>query len=94
MEVEGILEIFGRSIEKFRVIHEFCNGDGDSKTFNKIQESKQYREITVKKKECVLHVKNAYPEEERMLDKILQNERGCKKHQNKKLQNKQLLKKK
>jgi len=57
MEVEGMLEVFGRSREKRGVMYKDYIGDGDSKVFKKIQESKPYGDdVEVNKLECVLHV--------------------------------------
>jgi len=58
MEVDGVIEMFKRSIEKFKVKFKNYIGDGDAKTFKNLQESAPYgKECVVTKKECVLHVK-------------------------------------
>jgi len=58
MEVDGVIEMFKRSIEKFKVKFKNYIGDGDAKTFKNLQESAPYdKECVVIKKECVLHVK-------------------------------------
>lgn len=58
MEVEGVKEMFTRSVEQYGVMYEFYIGDGDTKTFKELSDLKPYGdELQVKKKECVLHVK-------------------------------------
>lgn len=58
MEVDGIIEIFKRSEEVHRAKYGFYIGDGDTKTFKMLLEAKPYGDnLTVKKKECILHVK-------------------------------------
>lgn len=58
MEVDGVCEMFVRSPEKFGVRYGYYIGDGDSKTFKMLLNVMPYGEdFTVKKKECVLHVK-------------------------------------
>ena len=58
MEVEGVKEMFSRSIEKYNLMYEHYIGDGDTKTFKQLVGSKPYGDdVIVKKKECVLHVK-------------------------------------
>lgn len=58
MEVDGIIEIFKRSEELHNAKYGFYIGDGDTKTFKMLLEAKPYGDdLTVKKKECVLHVK-------------------------------------
>lgn len=57
MEVDGIVEMFLRSLEKFSVKYGFYIGDGDSKTFKTLLNVYPYGEdFVVKKLECVLHV--------------------------------------
>lgn len=58
MEVEGVKELFERSIEQYDVKYEYYIGDGDTKTFKHLIDSKPYGDdVIVKKKECCLHVK-------------------------------------
>nr|XP_032514623.1 uncharacterized protein LOC116768095 [Danaus plexippus plexippus] len=57
MEVDSIVEMFSRSIEKFGVMYSNYIGDGDTKTFLGILNSDPYGdECTVTKNECVGHV--------------------------------------
>ena len=57
MEVDSMLEMFSRSIEKFGVMYSNYIGDGDSKTFLGILNSDPYGDkCTVTKNECVGHV--------------------------------------
>ena len=55
MEVEGAKTIFGRSIEKNGLRYAEYFGDGDSKGYMEVKNT--YEGITVKKQECVGHVK-------------------------------------
>ena len=58
MEVDGVLEMFKRSLEYFGVKFVKYIGDGDSKTHKKLVDGKPYDgEPDVEKQECVLHVK-------------------------------------
>ena len=58
MEVDGVLEMFKRSLEYFGVKSVKYIGDGDSKTHKKLVDGKPYDgEPDVEKQECVLHVK-------------------------------------
>ncbi|XP_067210342.1 uncharacterized protein [Linepithema humile] len=56
MEVDGILDIFKRSIKQYAV--KFINyiGDGDSKTYKGLVDGNPYEGITINKKECIGHV--------------------------------------
>ena len=57
IEVDSVLEMFSRSIEKFGVMYSNYIGDGDSKTFFDILNSDPYGDkCTVIKNECVGHV--------------------------------------
>ena len=57
IEVEGVEEMFLRSVEQYGVMYEYYIGDGDSKTFKRLEETEPYGEaLKVKKKACVLHV--------------------------------------
>lgn len=56
MEVQGVLEIFKRSIDLHRVKYAYYIGDGDSKTFTNLLSSNPYVDFVVQKLECVLHV--------------------------------------
>jgi len=58
MEVDGIIEIFKRSVPQFDVKYKRYIGDGDSKTFTNLLQADPYDgNPKVEKKECVLHVK-------------------------------------
>lgn len=56
MEVDGIKEMFQRSIATYNVKYSHYIGDGDSKTFKGILDLNPY-DVKVTKLECVLHVK-------------------------------------
>lgn len=58
MEVNGIIEMFKRSVALFKVYYEYYIGDGDTKTFKSLLDVEPYGgTVSVKKLECVLHVK-------------------------------------
>ena len=57
IEVEGVEEMFLRSMKQYGVMYEYYIGDGDSKTFKRLEEIKPYGEVLeVNKKACALHV--------------------------------------
>ena len=57
MEVDSVAEMFATSQEKFGVKYSNYIGDGDSKTFKAILNSKPYGdELTVVKSKCIGHV--------------------------------------
>ncbi|XP_046737741.1 uncharacterized protein LOC124406385 [Diprion similis] len=56
MEVDSIIEIFKRSIEKYNVLYSYYIGDGDSKTYTGLVNSHPYDDVEVIKKECIGHV--------------------------------------
>ena len=57
MEVDAVVEMFGRSVQKHGVKYEKYIGDGDSKTFKGILDINPYDDDpVVEKKECVGHV--------------------------------------
>ena len=57
IEVDSVAEMFATSQEKFGVKYSNYIGDGDSKTFKAILDSKPYGdELTVVKSECIGHV--------------------------------------
>lgn len=56
MEVDGMIEMFQRSLELHNVKYSQYVGDGDSKTFKGILDAKPYEDIDVRKKECIAHV--------------------------------------
>ena len=55
MEITGSTRIFKRSMEKNSLSYSEYYGDGDSKSFTKVKDT--YEGLTVKKLECVGHVK-------------------------------------
>ena len=58
MEVDGVLEMFKRSVEVYNVYYKNYIGDGDTKTFKCLKDSLPYgEEFEITKLECVLHVK-------------------------------------
>ncbi|XP_077257590.1 uncharacterized protein LOC143894826 [Temnothorax americanus] len=56
MEVDSIKEMFHRSEEQYGVKYTRYIGDGDSKTYKGIVESKPYGDKEIQKKECIGHV--------------------------------------
>jgi len=57
MEASSVFAMFQRSFEKHGLRYTNYIGDGDSKTFTKIVNSKPYGEnVVINKKECVGHV--------------------------------------
>ena len=57
MEVNAIIEMFKRSVEYFGVKYRNYIGDGDSKTYGGVVNSKPYGEdFEINKKECIGHV--------------------------------------
>lgn len=56
MEVDSVVEMFKRSLEKLGVIYKNYIGDGDSKTYSGILKVKPYGDEEVVKKECIGHV--------------------------------------
>lgn len=56
MEVDAAREIFGRSEELHGVKYTNYIGDGDSKTYKGIVDSKPYGDTGIKEKECIGHV--------------------------------------
>lgn len=56
MEIDGVMEIFQRSIEK-DVRYAYYLGDGDSKAFKNVEDAKIYgQDFEIKKLECIGHV--------------------------------------
>ena len=59
MEVDGVLDMFKRSVEKKDLRYLSFIGDGDSSTFKTVSEAKPYgSDVVVEKKECVGHIQN------------------------------------
>lgn len=56
MEVDAVKEMFSRSVELLGIKYEHYIGDGDTKTFKAILDMNPYKDLIVKKKECVGHV--------------------------------------
>lgn len=57
MKVDAITEMFHRSEKRYGVRYVNYIGDGDSKTFKGVIESKPYSEkVTINKKECIGHI--------------------------------------
>lgn len=56
MEVDSVIEMFARSESVHGLKYANYIGDGDSKTFKGIMDSKPYADLDVRKKECIDHV--------------------------------------
>lgn len=56
MEVDGILQMFGRSEEVHGVKYMNYIGDGDSKTYSAIKNAEPYGDLNVQKNEYIGHV--------------------------------------
>lgn len=56
MESAGAVKIFERSVNKYGVRYTKYLGDGDSKGFKRVVESKPYGDVEVEKLQCVGHV--------------------------------------
>lgn len=56
MEVDSVIEMFQRSLEKFGVMYKNYIGDGDSKTYSGILKAAPYDNQEVVKKECIGHI--------------------------------------
>ena len=56
MEVQGVVEMFGRSENLHDAKYAYYIGDGDSKTFTNLLDAQPYKDFIVQKLECVLHV--------------------------------------
>ncbi|GFW03817.1 uncharacterized protein TNCV_2539281 [Trichonephila clavipes] len=56
MEVEGALRIFNRSEVLHNLRYTQYLGDGDSKAYKAVLESKPYKDVNIEKLECVGHV--------------------------------------
>ena len=80
MEVDGVLEMFERSVELHDVYYENYIGDGDTKTFKCLRDSLPYGdELEVKKLECVLHVKKRLYKRAKDAKKNLTQQRNSRK---------------
>ncbi|XP_067208399.1 uncharacterized protein [Linepithema humile] len=69
MEVDAIVEMFSRSEELHGIKYSNYIGDGDSKTFKGIVDSNSYKDLTVRKKECIDHVQKRMGKQFRDLKK-------------------------
>ena len=56
MEAAGAVTIFKRSLDKHKLRYVLYIGDGDTSSFNKVNNSKPYGYFEIIKKECVGHV--------------------------------------
>ena len=57
MEVDGVVSMYDRSVEKNGLRYVSFIGDGDSSTFLTVSEAKPYgQDVCIEKKECVGHV--------------------------------------
>lgn len=56
MEIDAMVDMFKRSEAKSNAKYVTYIGDGDCKTFKGISDAKPYNDISVEKKECVMHV--------------------------------------
>lgn len=57
MEVDGVFEMFQRSVDLYDVRYGEYIGDGDSKTFSHLLQAQPYgKDFIIHKLECVLHV--------------------------------------
>ena len=56
MEVQGVKCIFEWSEEKHKLFYPEYFGDGDSKGFNKVENTYRDQGVTITKKECAEHV--------------------------------------
>lgn len=56
MEVDSVVEMFQRSLEKLGVMYKNYIGDSDSKTYSGILKAAPYGNQEVVKKECIGHV--------------------------------------
>ena len=55
MEVDAVIEMFKRSVEKFRIVYKNYIGDGDSKTFTGLSKAAPYGSLEICKQECIGH---------------------------------------
>ena len=56
MEPEAAVRIWGRSLEKNRLVYSVFVGDGDSKAFQRVTTIDPYPLVQVRKEECLTHV--------------------------------------
>ena len=56
MESAGAVAIFTRSVQRYGVRYTKYLGDGDSKGFKKVVESRPYDGVQIEKLECIGHV--------------------------------------
>ena len=80
MEVDGVLEMFHRSEDLHDVKYQYYIGDGDTKTFKALLDAQPYgKNVVVKKKECVLHVKKRMYRRAKEAKKLLTQARKTRK---------------
>lgn len=79
MEVQGILEMFKRSITLHKAKYAYYIGDGDSKTFTNLLSENPYVDFIVKKLECVLHVGKRMFRRLKEVEKLLTQKRKLEK---------------
>ena len=60
MEVDAVTEMFAASEEKYGIRYKNYIGDGDSKTYKGILDSKPYGDVIVKKKNVLATSKNEW----------------------------------
>lgn len=89
MEVQGVLEMFKRSITLHAAKYAYYIGDGDSKTFSNLVDSNPYTDFIVKKLECVLHVGKRMFRRLKEAKKTLTEARKIKKKQEEKIKKEQ-----
>ena len=70
MEVDAIREMFVRSEELHNIQYTYYIGDGDSKTYKAIIDSKPYGDKAIIKKECINHIKKRMGTRLRQLKKV------------------------
>ncbi|GFV90728.1 uncharacterized protein TNCV_2224441 [Trichonephila clavipes] len=68
MEVEGALRIFNRSEVLHNLRYTQYLGDGDSKAYKAVLESKPYKDVNIEKLECVGHVEKRMGGRNRLTD--------------------------
>lgn len=88
MEVDAVIELFKRSVEKFGVQYRHYIGDGDSKTYSGILKAAPYGDQEVLKKECIGHVQKRMGT--RLRDCVKKNVETVQKNNGKKMQKKTL----
>ena len=70
MEPEASERIWGRSLERNRLVYSLFIGDGDSKAFQHVTSLNPYPLVKVRKEECLTHVAKRL---KKNLNKIMRN---------------------